>query len=212
MTRVFNRTVEFRDDSSPTGWTQLIDASRTKPAPTPTTTPDGLVGLRPQRLVSGVEVKKFQEWQYKTYFDAQANPKNISPDGSELLTPEATAVVDKKVAMEMKIRLGEKPVMTLDEYLKLRGFPPDSKFAQEILSTVPDGMTSRQVLVSATQAKDSQMAESFELQYFRLDRDMGLQPIQPLTNMTSGTSWSAPYAAARHAIWQREQVAAAKAR
>ena len=212
VTRVFNRTVEFRDDSSPTGWTKLIDASRTKPAPTPTTTPDGLVGLRPQRLVSGVEVKKFQEWQYKTYFDAQANPKNISPDGSELLTPEATAVVDKKVALEMKIRLGEKPVMTLDEYLKLRGFPPDSKFAQEILATVPDGMTPRQVLVSATQAKDSKMAERFELQYFRLDRDMGLQPIQPLTNMTSGTSWSAPYAAASHAFWQREQIAAAKAR
>jgi hypothetical protein len=213
QTRVVNGAIEFRDSMSATGWSQLVKASRTTAAPTPTTTSDGLVGLKPQKYVTGKALKDYQEWQFKTYEEAIKNSKTKGAEVPSDLSAEELRAVDSKVAAERKARIGDKPVMSIEEYLKFTGDRQDSKLAQAVIAGIPDGLTSNDVVVSAIQVLDNKRADKFELQYFVRNANTGrLQTIQPLTNMTNGTSWATPVAAASHAIWQREQVAAAKAR
>jgi hypothetical protein len=212
-TRIEKGSIEFRDDSNPKGWSKLVDASRTTSIPIPALATDGLVGLKPQKFVTGKQLKDFQEWKFKTHKEAIKNAQDKNAETSMDLTPAELSVVDQKVAAERKRLIGDQPLMTLNEYLKFTGSGPDSMLYQQALASIPKGTTQNQVLVSAARVLDGDNKSPLQLQYFILDKKTGLQAIQHnlLTAISNGTSWATPAAAASHAIWQREQVAAAKA-
>ena len=204
-------TVEYRDNDSPTGWAKLVEASNTSTSPVAATTSDGLVGVKPTKFLTGKQAKEFQEWQFKTYRQAVENSQNKNAETSMDLTPEELSRVEQKVAAERKRSIGDQAVMTLDEYIKFTGSSADSLLQQNLLASVPEGKKPKQILVSADQVLESKDNQS--LQYFALDGSARLATVQRnrSTTFSNGTSWATPVAAASHAIWQREQVAAAKA-
>ena len=210
-TRVNNGAVEYRDNDNPAGWSKLVEASNTSTMPVVTTASDGLAGVKPEKLVTGKQVKEFQEWQFKTYREAAKNSANKNAETSMDLTPEELSRVEQKVAAERKRSIGDRAVMTLDEYIKFTGCAPDSVLRQNLNASVPEGKTSTQIILSADQVLDAKDDQG--LQYFVLDGSARLATVQRNTSTTFsyGTSWATPVAAANHAIWQREQVAAAKA-
>ena len=213
ITRVVNGAIEFRDSMSPTGWSELVSSSRTKAAPTPTTTSDGLIGFKPQKYVTVEQARKCRDLESKANEEAIKNAKSIESRGVSGLPAAALTELKNKVAALRRALIGDKPIMSIDQYLKFTGDAPDSRFYQQVIASIPEGMTSKDVMVSAAQVLNGKEAHEFQLQYFVLNANTGrLQTIQPLINMTNGTSWATPAAAASHAIWQREQVAEAKAR
>ncbi len=211
QTRVNDGTVEYRNNDSPTGWSKLVGASNTSTVPMAATKSDGLVGVRPAKFLTGKQVKEFQEWQFKAYREAVENAQNKNAESLFDLTPEEVSRVGQKVAAERKRLIGDRAVMTFDEYINFTGCSPDSLLQQNLSASVPEGKTPKQIIVSADQVLDSK--NSWDLQYFVLDGSARLATVQrnASTNFSNGTSWATPVAAANHAIWQREQVAAAKA-
>ena len=208
-TRVNSGIVEYRDNDNPAGWSKLVEASNTSTAPVVATTSDGLVGVKPAKFVTGKQLKEFQEWQSKTARQAVANAQNKNAETSMDLTADESSRLDQKIAAERKRLIGDRAVLTLEEYIKFTGCAPDSLEQQNLSASVPEGKTSKQIIVSADQVLDSERS----LQYFVLDGSARVATVKRnmSTHFSNGTSWATPVAAASHAIWQREQVAAAKA-
>ena len=205
--------VQFRDDESPTGWTALIAEGKTRTAPIASSddATTAAVDPRSKNVVTAKRLKSFQDWRTETYRQAFSNSANKNAELPEDLTPTERHSVEKKVAAERERLIGQMPIMTLKQYLEFSGSCPDSLAEQQALASLPKGKTLEEIFVSADQALTTH--NLFQLRYHARDAGGALVPVKHDTSTTisNGTSWATPIAAAKHAAWQREQVAAAKA-
>jgi hypothetical protein len=211
ITRVVNGSIEYRDAYTPSGWSKLVDASRTSANPTQNIAPSELEGLVPGNRITPEKARGFIDWSKKAHAEAYDAGQLENRDGS--LSDTGMANLDRKISKEMIRLFGKNSVMTLADYLAMKNLTSDKVEYQQILGGIPAGLTSKNIFISVSTA-DSDVTDFADgkVPYLVVDQKGKLKGLQPSTNMTEGTSWSTPKAAAAHAIWQREQVMSAKAR
>ncbi len=208
--------VVFKNRMSPTGFSKFISADLTQPAPVAKTSTDGMEGTVPNKLVSGKELADFILHGNNMYNNALKNSK-----AGDKLNDEEGKEYDKLFALEYKNRFGSNAIISLEQYDKFQYITKEAlnqtrygSIHERILSCVPEGYKTGNVYVSMNQLVLKNCSpENYTAQLFIKDKNNTLKAVEPNDyNLTTGTSWATPYAAAIGAINQRKQVAIAKKR
>jgi hypothetical protein len=184
---------------------KFLDASKTTKSLSYVSSAPGMVGNRPSRLVTGEEAQQFSAW-----VDGAARRATISPTypGGNLsknpaMTADQRRNFDGMVKAESLKRFGPVAVMSLDALKAYVKFAPDSTGTADLNGIVPDGMKSKDVLLSVDQIVVEGRRPLGSAQLLKLDAQNKLTPMLLNTVASFGTSWGAPIAAG--------DIAAAKA-
>ena len=197
--------VEFKDSTSASGWSKLVDASKTVSAPVPAAT--GLEGTAPRRYVTAAEGQAF-ETQVGVLQKA-AIARSSVPGAAALsdLKPAERAAYSAAVRTAFYRSFGLGAVMSLPAYQTYAGLAAQSPMAQRTASILPVGVKAQEVLLSAEQVVLGTADPSRQdCSFFVLDSGGKLKTLQVQGNVTEGTSWAAPYAAAQTALERAERV------
>jgi hypothetical protein len=195
-TRVTNGMIEYRDSYSPTGWSKLVDASRTAPDPSKPDPIGPLENRAPGNFISAKAGKEFSDWR------AKAEVKAYEANGSKPLSESQDRALEKNIEAENVRRFGKDSVFTLQTYFKIAGLNTQDYEYQFMISRLPNGVSPQDIVISSRSSLDS-------FSMYRIDKFGQLKTLQPTSSLIEGTSWSTPKAAVSHAIWRQEQLRAA---